>query len=226
MESRSPQVQVEGSVRNIPAFSNFLLFAAISSGEQINYSNIASDVGMSQNSIKAWYSILTDMLVGNEIPAYVETRKRKAVAVGKYYFFDVGVLWAILNMAPPSENTSEYGKFFEHYICHELITYLDYNGADYRNRGLCYWRTQSGLEVDFIYKNQVAVEVKVAHLINEKKDLKGLRALKEEALCEKYIVVCREGRKRKTVDGIYIYPFEVFLEELWSGKLVTVENFE
>ena len=220
------QEQVEGSVRNIPAFSNFLLFAAISSGEQINYSNIASDVGMSQNSIKAWYSILTDMLVGNEIPAYVETRKRKAVAVGKYYFFDVGVLRAILNMAPPSENTSEYGKFFEHYICHELITYLDYNGADYRNRGLCYWRTQSGLEVDFIYKNQVAVEVKVAHLINEKKDLKGLRALKEEALCEKYIVVCREGRKRKTVDGIYIYPFEVFLEELWSGKLVTVENFE
>lgn len=60
----------------------------------------------------------------------------------------------------------------------------------------------------------------------KKKDLKGLRALKEEALCEKYIVVCREGRKRKTVDGIYIYPFEVFLEELWSGKLVTVENFE
>lgn len=220
------QVQSEGCVRNIPAFSHFLLFAAISSGEQINYSNIANDVGMSQNSIKAWYSILSDMLVGSEIPAFTATKKRKAMVISKYYLFDVGVLRAILNMAPPSENTREYGKFFEHYICHELVAYLDYNGADYRNRGLFYWRTQSGLEVDFVYKDQVAIEVKTTKLINEKKDLRGLRALKDENSCRKYIVVCREGHKRKTEDGIYIYPFETFLEELWSDRIIRVETFE
>jgi hypothetical protein len=35
---------------------------------------------------------------------------------------------------------------------------------------------------------------------------------------EKYILVCREKEKR-LVDGIYIYPWELFLKELWGGKL-------
>ncbi len=216
------QIQAEGYVRNIPEFTNFLTFAALSSGEQINFSNIASDTGMAVNSIKSWYGILSDMLVGYEIPAFTATKKRKAATVSKYYLFDVGVIRSILDIAAPGENTSEYGKFFEHYICHELVSYIDYNGGDHRNRGLYYWRTQTGIEVDFIYKNQIAIEVKTTRQVNDRKDLKGLRAFSEEDICRKYILVCREDRKRKTEDGIYIYPYRTFLEELWEGKLLSV----
>lgn len=218
----SMQVQAEGLIRNMPAFSSFLSFAAMSSGEQVNFSNIASDTGMSANSIKAWYGILTQMLLGNEIPAFSSTKRRKATSISKYYLFDVGVIRSLLGIAPPSENTSEYGKFLEHYICHEIIAYLDYNGTDYTNRGLCYWRTQTGLEVDFVYKTQLAIEVKATKSVNDRKDLKGIRALKEEDIFSKYIVISREERKRKTEDGIYIYPYNVFLDELWSGDLLSI----
>ncbi len=217
------QVQIEGAIRNIPSFSSFLTLAALSSGEQINFSNIANDTGVSANTIRAWYDILTDMLLGYEIPAYTATKKRKATVISKYYLFDVGVIRSILGSAPPTENTSEYGKFFEHYICHELVSYIDYNGGDSKDRGLCYWRTSTGLEVDFIYKNQVAIETKTTTHVNERGDLKGLRAFREEGLCRKAIIVSRDEFKRKTEDGIYIYPYKVFLDELWRGQILEVK---
>lgn len=214
------EVCSEGYVRNLLPFSNFVEMAALSSGEIINYSNIASDLGRSKNTIREWYSILSDMLIGYELPVYGNGRKRKAIDKSKYYFFDVGVLRSILGMPVPNENMSEFGKFFEHYIAHELISYIDYKGDEEKRRNLYYWRTTTGLEVDFIYLPQVAIEVKSYRQINEKKDLKGLRALMDEFVCTEYIVVCREEYKRKTEDGIYIYPYKQFLEELWDGKII------
>lgn len=214
------QVQSEGLVRNMPAFSDFLTVAALSSGQQLNFANIASDTGMSVNSIKAWYGILSDMLVGYEIPAFTSSIKRKATAISKYYIFDVGVLRSLMSISPPEENSGQFGNFFEHYICHELVSYIDYHGAMPHDRGLCYWRSRSGYEVDFVFRNQVAIEVKTTRSVDERKDLKGLRALMEEGIFEKFIIVSREERKRRTEDGIWIYPFKDFLDELWSGKIL------
>ena len=218
------EVQNEGYTRNLPAFSRFLEIAAVSSGEILNYSNIASDIGMSKNSVREWYSILSDMMIGNEVPVYQGTRKRKAIDKSKYYLFDVGVLRSLMNIPVPTENMSEYGKFFEHMVANELIAYLDYNGADFRNRGLYFWRTTGGIEVDFLFPGEVAIETKTTKEVDTRRDLKGLRALMEEEAAAKYILVSRDSIKRKTEDGIYLYPYEDFLDELWSGKLIKPRN--
>ena len=52
-------------------------------------------------------------------------------------------------------------------------------------------------------------------------DLKGLRALAEETRLKKRLVVCMEPRERITDDGIAIVPAARFLEELWSGGVIT-----
>ena len=212
------EIAGEGLVRQLPKFERFLEVAALTNSQGINYSNIASDVMMSRDSIREWYGILYDTMIGFAIPPYTRTKKRKAVETERFYYFDVGLVRFLLNLTEVSETHSEYGKLFESYIAQELSAYLDYGRKRER---LSYWRTrQSSFEVDFTIGDQVAVETKTTKLVNEKKDLRGLRALKEEGIFKKYIVVSRDEISRTTDDGILLLPWTVFLDELWDGKIV------
>lgn len=212
------EIAGEGLVRQLPKFERFLEAAALTNSQGINYSNIASDVMMSRDSIREWYGILYDTMIGFAIPPYTRTKKRKAVETERFYYFDVGLVRFLLNLTEVSDTHSEYGKLFESYIAQELSAYLDYGRKRER---LSYWRTrQSSFEVDFTIGDQVAVETKTSKLVNEKKDLRGLRALKEEGIFKKYIVVSRDEISRTTDDGILLLPWTVFLDELWAGKIV------
>lgn len=212
------EIAGEGLVRQLPKFERFLEAAALTNSQGINYSNIASDVMMSRDSIREWYGILHDTMIGFAIPPYTRTKKRKAVETERFYYFDVGLVRFLLNLTEVSDTHSEYGKLFESYIAQELSAYLDYGRKRER---LSYWRTrQSSFEVDFTIGDQVAVETKTTKLVNEKKDLRGLRALKEEGIFKKYIVVSRDEISRTTDDGILLLPWTVFLDELWDGKIV------
>ena len=212
------EIAGEGLVRQLPKFERFLEVAALTNSQGINYSNIASDVMMSRDSIREWYGILYDTMIGFAIPPYTRTKKRKAVETERFYYFDVGLVRFLQNLTEVSDTHSEYGKLFESYIAQELSAYLDYGRKRER---LSYWRTrQSSFEVDFTIGDQVAVETKTTKLVNEKKDLRGLRALKEEGIFKKYIVVSRDEISRTTDDGILMLPWTVFLDELWDGKIV------
>lgn len=212
------EIAREGLVRQLPKFERFLEVAALTNSQKINYSNIASDVMKSRDSIREWYGILYDTMIGFAIPPYTRTKKRKAVETERFYYFDVGLVRFLLNLTEVSDTHSEYGKLFESYIAQELSAYLDYGRKRER---LSYWRTrQSSFEVDFTIGDQVAVETKTTKLVNEKKDLRGLRALKEEGIFKKYIVVSRDEISRTTDDGILLLPWTVFLDELWDGKIV------
>ncbi len=82
---------------------------------------------------------------------------------------------------------------------------------------LAYWRSRSGYEVDFILDDRVAIEAQSTRRVQQK-HLRSLRALAEERLVERSIVVCREDRPR-IEDGIEIWPLEFFLAALWNARL-------
>lgn len=212
------EIAGEGLVRQLPKFERFLEVAALTNAEEINYSNIASDVMMSRSSITEWYGILYDTMIGFAVQPYTKTKKRKAVETERFYYFDVGLVRVLLGLGELVDTQAEYGKLFETYIAEELSAYLDYNR---RKEKLSYWRTrQSSFEVDFVIGDEVAIETKTTKLVNEKRDLKGLRALKEEGIFKKYIVVSRDNISRTTDDGITLLPWNLFLDWLWDGKII------
>ena len=173
---------------------------------------------MSRASVTEWYGILYDTLIGFSVPPYTKTKKRKAVETERFYFFDAGLTRFLLGLNEISDSQTEYGKLFETYIAEELTAFLDYN---HRRERLSYWRTrQSSYEVDFVIGDEVAIETKTTKQVNESKDLRGLRALKEEGIFRKYIVVSRDVISRTTDDGIVLLPWTVFLDELWTGKII------
>ena len=128
----------------------------------------------------------------------------------------MGVTGFLAGRLPLKPKSELFGRSFEHWIALELRAFLKYRR---QKLSLCYWRTTSQFEVDFVIGNEVAIEVKAKALVTEK-DLKGLKALAEEKQIKRYIVISLDPQKRK-LGPFEIYPWETFLKELWSGKVVT-----
>ena len=209
------EIAAEALTRNIPAFSRFLEVAALCHGTMLNYSAVASDAQVPLSTVREFFHILDDTLIARGLPAWTKSRSRKAITTAKHYFFDVGVVRHLQRRSGLATRSPEFGEAFESYIFHELSTYVDYaSGGD---TPLGYWRSTSSFEVNFVLADETAIEVKAKNPVGER-DLRGLRALKEESLLRRYVVASLEPRPR-TVDGIRILPWKDFLDELWQGAL-------
>ena len=205
------EIAAEGFSRNIPNFARFLTVASMSNSQLINYTNIASDSQVPVQTVKQWFQVLEDTLLGYQVESFTNTKKRKAITTSKFYFFDIGIARALRNIPVPKENTTEFGEYFEHLICMELKSWIDYK---HPRSKLTYWRSTSNMEVDFCIDEEIAIEVKSSSNVTEK-HLKGLKALREEGIFKRFVVVCQEEHPR-IIDGIEILPWKYFLEELWK----------
>lgn len=205
------EIAAEGFSRNIPNFARFLTVASVSNSQLINYTNIASDSQVPVQTVKQWFQVLEDTLLGYQVESFTKTKKRKAITTSKFYFFDIGIARALRNIPTPKENTTEFGEYFEHLICMELKSWIDYK---HPRSKLTYWRSTSNMEVDFCIDEEIAIEVKSSSNVTEK-HLKGLKALREEGIFKRYVVVCQEEHPRIT-DEIEILPWKYFFEELWK----------
>lgn len=211
------EVFAEGLTRNIPAFARFFDAMGYSHGELTNFSNIARDCGVDAKTVKEYYQILVDTLLGYMVEPFKKRKSRQIITrTAKFYLFDVGVAGAIIKRHIPEERGESFGRAFEHFILMEIVAHSSYKELDY---GISYWRTKSGLEVDFILGDgEVALEVKGKSHI-ETRDLRALMAFIDEFSPKKALVVCNEKEKR--VHGkIEIMPWRMFLEELWEGEII------
>jgi len=210
------EIANEAKIRNIPSFSRFLEVSAFSNGEIVNYANIASECGVSAPTIKEYFQILEDTLVGRFLPSYQKKPKRRVILSPKFYLFDIGVANALLKRGEIKAGSEMFGHAFEHFIYNEIIAHQHYSGIDYQ---LSYWRTTSQFEVDFILgDHEVAIEVKSTELASPR-HLKGLKAFAEEYKVKRLILVSNDQYSRKT-ENITIIPWREFLLQLWSGLII------
>lgn len=205
------EIAAEATVRNIGAFSRFLEVAALAHGEMINFASIANDAQVPASTVREYYEILKDTFIACEVPAFTETRKRKAISTSKYYLFDVGLARHLQGRQGLAPGTTEYGSAFESFVFQEIKAFCDYHRLDRP----AYWRSKSRFEVDFVFED-LAVETKAKRNVGAR-DLKGLRALREEGLFTHYLLISMEPVAR-VVDGIQILPWSDFLDRLWAGE--------
>lgn len=207
----------EGLVRNIPAFSRFFDCLGYSHGELTNYSNIARESGIDSKTVKEYYQILVDTLLGRMVEPFKRRQDRQVIIrTPKFYLFDVGVAGILTKRHLREEKGAEFGKAFEHFIFMELVAYNSYNELDFE---INFWRTKSGLEVDFVLGGgEVAIEVKGSRRLDER-DLRPLIAFSEEYSPKKAVVVCNEREERR-LGAIRIMPWQRFLDRLWEGEII------
>lgn len=203
----------EAAVRNVSGFRRFLSVASHCSGKQINYTKLSTDAQIKPTTLREHFEILIDSLIATRVDSWRKGKNRKVVSHEKVYFFDTGVSRILQGRKDYPNKSDEYGCAFESLVFHELRCFTDYKSQESIN----YWRTNTGLEVDFILGDRIAIEVKSSESISNA-DLKSLRAIESEAAFKARILVCNEPHARKTEDGIFIIPFIEFVKKLWSGE--------
>ena len=182
-----------------------------------NFANIARDCGVDAKTVKEYYQILVDTLLGTFVEPYKKRQERQVIGkAAKFYLFDVGVAGALTRRHIAQERGEQFSRALEHFVLMEILAHRSYHNLHYP---VHFWRTKSGLEVDFVLgEGEVAVEVKGSARVDPA-DLRPLKAFIEDHRPRRAVVVCNE-RAPRIQDSIEVLPWRVFLARLWGGELL------
>ena len=200
------EIQQEAITRHVLAFAHFLDLAAFENGHVIHFSNLSREVGVDAKTIRSYFQILEDTLVGFLLQPYVKSIRSKLVKHPKFYFFDRGVVSALQKTlfqglvagSPP------YGDAFEHWVLLETRRILDYREREY---GCAFFRTADGAGEEVW-----AVEIKAGSQPRPS-ELAGLRSFRKDHKVDRSLCVCQTPR-RYAEEGIQFLPWREFMQSL------------
>jgi len=212
------EVQAEGLVRDLGAFSRFLEAVSMAHGSVLNISAVARDCSVSRKTVEGYLSIVEDLLLSFRVPVFTRSAKRRTVVHPKFYFFDVGVYRAARPQGPLDSADEISGAALEGLVAQHLRAWVEYSNA---GASLYYWRTPSGSEVDFVvYGGEVfyAVEVKNTRRPRSR-DTAALRTFKRD-YPEARVALVYRGEERSMVGGVLCLPVDEFLRGLRPGHQI------
>lgn len=211
-------IQQEALVKNLDSFSRFLEVAALMNGQTVNVNGIARDAGVPRPTVQRYFDTLVGTLIGVWLPAWRPRRKVKEVAHPKFYFFDTGVVRAILGKLRDPLESAERGHLLETLVLHELRSWMSIANT---GGALSYWKTPSGSEADFIWSRgaeSVGIEVKAAREWRAEYG-RVLRELLEEKIVRRAFGVYL-GSEILKQGKLEILPLEDFMRRLNAGKVL------
>ncbi len=199
----------EHVVRKLQPFRRFLEVAAQCNGKIINYANIARDVGVDDKTIKEYFLILEDTMIGFFLESYHNSFRKRLVEKPKFYFFDPGVVRSLSRRlsVPLTPKTAAYGEAFEHFILLEFIRLGSYFQPDYR---FSFIRTVADVEIDLVVerpgKQLLCIEIKSSDSINEIDIRAFIKITKDIPNCE--AIILSQDRFMKKFDHVTCYPWK------------------
>lgn len=206
------EVIQEGISRNLSAFARFLETASFSQGSVLNISEVGRESMVERKVVEDYFCALEDLLIGVRLPVFAKKAKRRLVKHNKFYFFDVGVYQAIRPAGPLDEPKIMGGITLESLFFQNLRAINDYLKLDYQ---LFYYRTATGVEVDFIAygkRGLRAFEIKSKKSVSSQ-DFYGLRSFIKDYPLTKGVLVY--GGDHKIYDyGVEVWPIAEALKSL------------
>jgi predicted AAA+ superfamily ATPase len=206
------EVQLEGLVRNIGVFARFLESISFSHGAVLNLSAVSRDCHVERKTVEGYVVILEDLLLAFRVPVFTKRARRAVAAHPKFYLFDTGVYRSLRPAGPLDRPQEIEGAALEGLVAQHLRAWMAYRSDDHR---LFYWRTRSGVEVDFVVYGATglwALEVKNAARVRAE-DRGGLTAFRQDYPNSRCVLLYR-GRERLKVEGVLCLPVDEFLKSL------------
>lgn len=206
----------EQVIRKLLPFRRFLEVAAQCNGKIVNYANISRDVGVDDKTIKEYFHVLEDTMIGFFLEPYHHSFRKRLVEKPKFYFFDPGVVRSLSRRlsVPLEPRTAAYGEAFEHFVILEFIRLASYFQPDFR---FSFMRTVNDVEIDLVVerpgKPLLCIEIKSTDAIAEK-DVSSFNKLTASIEgCE--AIVLSQDRFTKQFDHVVCLPWKQGLEEIF-----------
>ncbi|MCE2435906.1 MAG: ATP-binding protein [Candidatus Latescibacteria bacterium] len=151
-------------VGDLTQYQNFLRILASRSAQLLNLTDVARDLGVAVNTIKAWLSVLEATYQVIVLRPYFANVGKRLVKTPKVYFTDVGTLCYLAGLKDPEHAASGPlgGAILETAVLSEIVKTLTHRGIDPQ---IYFWRTMAGTEVDFVIETGgklVPIEVKLS----------------------------------------------------------------
>ena len=210
------EILQEGLTRNLAAFSRFLEVASFSQGQVVNISSVAREAEIERTTVIGYFTILQDLLIGYMIPSFTKRAKRRLVTHPKFYYFDSGLYRAIRPMGPYDTPQEIGGISVETLICQQLVAVNDLMKLGYK---IYYYRTATGVEVDFVMYGElgvVAIEVKSSNTYTSEMIL-GLKRFAID-YPEAKLYLLYGGERKMYIDGVTVLPLSAACREM--GELL------
>lgn len=206
----------EHFIRQLDPFRKFLEVAAQCNGTIVNYTNIAKNVGVDDKTVKSYFSILEDTLIGFFLEPYSQSIRKRQSEKPKFYFFDTGVTRALARTLsiPLQPKTHAYGNAFEHYIITECIRLASYYKPEYQ---FSYIKTPSNVEIDLIINRpgQTTLLVEIKSTTNATADKLSAFARLSKDFPNSEAICLSNDKYAKQIGRITIYPWQTGLREIF-----------
>ena len=210
------EVRLEGWARTVGAFARFLEAVRFSHGTVLNVANVARECHVERKTVAGYLEVLEDLLLSFRVPVFTRRARRATIAHSKLFIFDTGVFRSLRPGGPLDRPDEIDGSALEGLVAQHLRAWLAYRDSDAH---LFFWRTRSGVEVDFVVYGPGAfhaVEVKNTARVR----LEDLRSL--EAFGVDYpratLMLLYRGTRRERRGRVWILPVEQFLKDLDPAK--------
>ena len=205
------EVQAEALTRNIEGFARFLRVAAACAGSYLDISKLASESMVPRQTAVRFFELLEETLIVQRVDAFARSERRRLVQHPRYFFFDNGVLNAVLGNFIASPN--RIGPLFEHLFHTQLRATASARDLELR---IATFRTEHGAEVDFVIEAADllwAVECKASRNVGPA-NLRGLKSFGELVGKRHRPVVAYLGESKRRVEGVDVLPWQEVLREL------------
>ncbi|MCI5064117.1 AAA family ATPase [bacterium] len=209
------EVQAEQLIRALDPFHRFLSVAAQMNGKIINYSALARECGASDSSVREYFQILEDTLLGFHLPPFHRSVRKRQRQNPRFYLFDNGVQRALANLLtiPLSPRTSAYGDAFESWLISEVHRLIHYAENDFI---LSYLRTKDDAEIDLIIERPgmktALVEIKSTNEVTPESLATLNRFAKDMPDCAAYCL--SQDPHPKKIELVTALPWQKGLQEL------------
>jgi len=161
-------VRLIKNIKDLSQFQKFIQLLAGRVGQILNLSSLANDVGISPNTAEEWLSILEASYIVYRLKPYYGNHGKRLVKSPKVFFYDVGLLCALLHISSVEELTNHFaiGGIFENFIISEFKKEIDMRGL---SAELFFYRDSNGREVDLLIDrggSLIPVEIKSSATYN------------------------------------------------------------
>ncbi|MBU1256301.1 ATP-binding protein, partial [Patescibacteria group bacterium] len=162
-------INLISKIDNLSTFDKFLRLAAGRTGQLLNLSTLASDIGVTHNTIKSWIDLLETSGLIKLLQPYFTNINKRLTKTPKLYFLDTGLVCRLLGINSPQELSlhSQIGAIFETFLVSETYKSLANNNSPIVPY---FWRDRTGLEADMLLESGTKInlyEIKSAQTIHQ-----------------------------------------------------------
>ena len=198
-------------IGNIRDFFRLIKLLAARCSQMINFSELASELGVVVNTVKHWLSVLEASYIIFFLPPFFDNLGKRIVKSPKLYFYDTGLVSFLTGIDTEGqfENSLLTGPLFENYIVSEVKKIIEHKKLFFN---LYYYRTAAGVEIDLIVdKNQSQewIEIKTSETFQTK----FINSIERTKSPEEIGKLVYRGLTKAGADGIGILNYKDFLQE-------------